>query len=243
MNKIKLVVGASLLALSGAASAASVTANITGGNWISQFINGNNPSTSVEADLRDNGETQDGALTVVGPPPPFSQGTTTWYDASFNAWDPSAIGNEMDGTYGGTITYDDVTGVVTGGSLVVSGSIGGAQIVIPGTGGFLNSWWAYEYVDVTVDLATGAASSAADFCYETYLGPASCVAAALPASTMFLGDTAMTYIGGVLTLEGGAGLDSRINEFELTTSVVPVPAAVWLFGSALGLLGWGRRKA
>jgi hypothetical protein len=26
-------------------------------------------------------------------------------------------------------------------------------------------------------------------------------------------------------------------------SVVPVPAAVWLFGSALGLLGWIRRKA
>ncbi len=28
-----------------------------------------------------------------------------------------------------------------------------------------------------------------------------------------------------------------------TTAVVPVPAAVWLFGSALGLLGWMRRKA
>jgi hypothetical protein len=26
-------------------------------------------------------------------------------------------------------------------------------------------------------------------------------------------------------------------------SIVPVPAAVWLFGSALGLLGWARRRA
>ncbi len=29
----------------------------------------------------------------------------------------------------------------------------------------------------------------------------------------------------------------------VTESVVPVPAAVWLMGSALGLLGWARRKA
>ena len=26
-------------------------------------------------------------------------------------------------------------------------------------------------------------------------------------------------------------------------SVVPVPGAVWLFGSAIGLLGWARRKS
>jgi hypothetical protein len=31
--------------------------------------------------------------------------------------------------------------------------------------------------------------------------------------------------------------------FRLTDNAVPVPAAVWLFGSALGLLGWVRRRA
>ena len=29
---------------------------------------------------------------------------------------------------------------------------------------------------------------------------------------------------------------------DISAFVVPVPAAVWLFGSGLGLLGWMRRK-
>jgi NADPH:quinone reductase-like Zn-dependent oxidoreductase len=28
-----------------------------------------------------------------------------------------------------------------------------------------------------------------------------------------------------------------------TASLIPVPAAVWMFGSAVGLLGWIRRRA
>jgi hypothetical protein len=43
--------------------------------------------------------------------------------------------------------------------------------------------------------------------------------------------------GGVA---GPSGL-SGIQLLQVTT--VPIPAAVWLFGSALGLLGWMRRKA
>ena len=31
--------------------------------------------------------------------------------------------------------------------------------------------------------------------------------------------------------------------YQFTFTVIPVPAAVWLFASALGLLGWVRRKA
>jgi len=42
------------------------------------------------------------------------------------------------------------------------------------------------------------------------------------------------------------GADLPINGFdrtaEYTISTVPVPAAFWLFGSALGLLGWSKRK-
>ncbi len=50
--------------------------------------------------------------------------------------------------------------------------------------------------------------------------------------------------GGDVTIKwliGGAPGASSFNTFTLTQ--VPVPAAVWLFGSGLGLLGWMRRKA
>jgi hypothetical protein len=68
---------------------------------------------------------------------------------------------------------------------------------------------------------------------------------------------------GILSLDGvryrllggisGAGGDSfqlqtqtannSIYKVDFSTAVIPVPAAVWLFGSALGLLGWVRRRA
>lgn len=43
----------------------------------------------------------------------------------------------------------------------------------------------------------------------------------------------------------GASLDSTdlIEYARFTPAVIPVPAAVWLFGSALGLLGWIRRRS
>jgi hypothetical protein len=40
----------------------------------------------------------------------------------------------------------------------------------------------------------------------------------------------------------GAGVVARLSNVT-AYSVVPIPAAVWLFGSGLGLLGWMRRKS
>lgn len=47
--------------------------------------------------------------------------------------------------------------------------------------------------------------------------------------------------GGTLILSNGIDIMSAGTSY-MTFSVVPVPAAAWLFGSALGLLGWARRR-
>ena len=47
-----------------------------------------------------------------------------------------------------------------------------------------------------------------------------------------------------ITDDGGPGtIVGSLNEFEVTFEhAVPIPATVWLFGSALGIVGWMRRR-
>jgi hypothetical protein len=51
-----------------------------------------------------------------------------------------------------------------------------------------------------------------------------------------------TGMGGGDFITLGFGTQGTAPAARMTFQVVPVPAAVWLFGSALGLLGWARRK-
>ena len=60
----------------------------------------------------------------------------------------------------------------------------------------------------------------------------------------------MTNSGGIINIEYGDGWisnDAGVGTvwFEGTVTgvaAVPIPATAWLFGSALGILGWIRRK-
>ena len=56
-------------------------------------------------------------------------------------------------------------------------------------------------------------------------------------SAGFTGLSSVTFSG----LEGQSGNRFAVDDLMVTQSV-PIPAAFWLFGSALGLLGWLRRK-
>ncbi len=60
--------------------------------------------------------------------------------------------------------------------------------------------------------------------------------------------TTASFGGGTLVMQSALwntlGMNgSSTAGVELVFSAVPVPAAVWLFGSALGLLGWLRRRS
>ncbi|MCK6371213.1 MAG: PEP-CTERM sorting domain-containing protein, partial [Gammaproteobacteria bacterium] len=51
-------------------------------------------------------------------------------------------------------------------------------------------------------------------------------------------------IDGIKLLSTNSGvLSPDLALSALEVQVVPVPAAVWMFGSALGLLGWVRRRS
>jgi hypothetical protein len=144
-----------------------------------------------------------------------------------------------------TISFYSEAGNGLPGALLQSFSVGNPATRID-TGLDTGSSDIYEY---TADLGTGISLTAGIDYWISIVAD----------TTADLNDN--WYWAGCITCEGGVvpplGASATLNEvfqpdwvgnraeyhFELSnSSVVPVPAAVWLFGSGLGLLGWIRRK-
>ncbi|MEO8443667.1 MAG: hypothetical protein ABI567_01540, partial [Gammaproteobacteria bacterium] len=230
-------------ALSGMANAAIVQYAISSGNWNSISQWSGNATGTPDPTVYDNGET-----------PPLL-GSPSWVTVPAPA---------TTGTYGGIISVDDSNNAVIGGSLTVTGTISDEVVVGP------NTWWVRQYNNLNINFLTNVAtSSGTPACYGTTAAPLGCGPAVVTAGTTAaqfgpragIASQTPDGTGGVAylaaTFDANTGLlevfrDGRrvdavngtdvLQRFTLETTVVPVPAAVWLFGSALGLMGLARRK-
>jgi len=130
--------------------------------------------------------------------------------------------------------------------------------LLPGT------WVGGESIDISFDLK-GSAGAGGVFFVEFFneltgggVGPGSGILAVIATPTVdwsiynYSTTVDASATGGITlqfnsTCGAGAGCfaDFSIDNVQILADVaaVPVPAAVWLFGSALGLLGWTRRRA
>ena len=240
----KFILLAALALVAGSANAETYA--ITGGNWDSVATWNNNAAGEPSVNTTfDNGAASPACI-VNGNPLCALLGAD-WTPA------PPAI---LDGTYSGTLITDDVTNEVIGGSLVVTGTIGDVVEVPAG----VNSWWFRSYEGLVVDFAANTQTST-NGCSVGPTAPAGCFAI-LPGqafqfvpnggfSTAADGTDLDEYLGATfdgttlaIFYDGRSGLtgSDTLASFTLEASIVPVPAAVWLFGSALGLLGFIRRR-
>jgi hypothetical protein len=147
------------------------TYTITSGAWTSTQTWNNNANGDLGFFVYDNGE--DAGCPLLGGNP--------FCAFTFNTDEGVAQSQPIiiSGTYSGTLEVDSATGLVVGGSLVVTGSI--ADQVVVGN----NSWWLRVWNDLSIDFATGQSTVSSTSCFRTSLAPANCfpaVSAAQPAA-------------------------------------------------------------
>jgi len=231
----------------------AATWEISSGNWESIATWHTGATGSPVNTVYDNGAIPPDA--VLGGTP----GSVNW-----TIDDTGILGNPpaQTGVWSGTLETDDYFGLtaVTGGSITATGTIG-KEIRVG-----QNSWWYIQYTDLTIDFDSGSATAAGGVqCWDSLLAPASCsfvltgepdvwaplggnegaAGTARMAATLDIGFTPEGTGSSTLSIFhegfGGPGPGSDYLH-TLTLYPVPVPGAVWLFGSALVGLAWTRRK-
>ncbi len=121
------------------------------------------------------------------------------------------------------ISAVDIRIVTTGGFLeFVNGNAQDVDIVVDDVGNILSGDLTLQATGLTSGVVLDALIN---------LGPGSLTGADGGPGTIDPGDWEATTQGAFVAAGSGA------------FNVVPVPAAAWLFGSALGLLGWLRKRA
>jgi len=135
---------------------------------------------------------------------------------------------------GGTFVYDTVDNTLTGD--ISFNDVYPAYAVD-------TIYWADWDIDFDV-VGTTNLNHTSVTCFDPTSGNCATIGASPDVVSLIAGnlsDDTFAQQATIKWLVGGA--PSSSSAYGFTLQVVPVPAAVWLFGSALGLLGWARRKA
>ena len=228
MRKFSLVL-ASLLAISTAPLAVNAaTATVTGGNTTVLFGNGALETMGLEV------TGIGGDAFIPGGLGPNSVGLP--------------INSNTDPVNPTTFIYDGKSFIPFKGAFQHSGSIDLLGTTNVGTGLKVGNFTiAYDQTRVG-DGRTGFYVADNIDLKEILFDLANPVIEAFDDNLQIAGDILVSAEFDKILLNGGfikeslAGFDAGAALISANSSVVPVPAAVWLFGSALGLLGWVRRR-
>ena len=162
-----------------------------------------------------------------------------WYDLDMtqtSTWDSGTGALTL---YVDVFTNSSLTTLI-GKATGTSPDLAGANFSAPGSqdGGLIGTIdWTFDAPVAAVLGTPSITMSFIDHDYATSSDGFNANSLELPIVTLWGAD------GTYDDMTGAFDTNSTTLGTDLTFQVVPVPAAVWFFGSALGLLGWIRRKA
>ncbi|NOT86403.1 MAG: hypothetical protein HOP02_16840 [Methylococcaceae bacterium] len=112
-------------------------------------------------------------------------------------------------------------------------------------GGFLSTGGSTLFIGGTIDNANGTISNTSDLLNGAIPGvTGSGILATIDFTALTAGSSGVSFFNPILLDSNGADIIANYSESTIVNvSAIPVPAAIWLLGSALmGLVGFSRRQ-